>query len=329
VGSPENYTFPGNRVYRPKQKFSVYKPTKNYPISPTTIVANIAQCGTWNNKNFLGKVAGENSNKLWILVRTIDKLGSGKAYLDLKVCSKTLGCSYQQIKRYLESSLKLGFFRKVIKIRPGIVLVYYSSTIKVALNLGLKDLGAIAHVPIAALKNLRQYATKICLLANQHASEFRQKSRKLAGTILDPVDALRPCGIAARGILFRTSRYLIVQANIQLVGGSQKTAAKKLGRSTVTVNSHVANLSPVEKRQIAIADRDNWLEVGRNSLEHKPNLGLFKLDNFPVPLKSYCSIYSLPEIELIPQKYLRRKFKMALRQQTRESNAVLQKTTLS
>lgn len=206
--------------------------------------------------------------------------------------------------------------------------MYYSGAIAVAKKLGLTELGAIALAPLAALKELRQYATKITVLANQRASEFRQKSKKLPGTILDPADALRPFGIAARGILFRTSRYLIVRADCQLVGGSQKTAAKKLARSATTVNSHLANLSPVEKRQIAIADRFNWLEVSRNALEHKPNLGLFKLDDFPVPLKSYCSIYHLPEIELIPQKYLRRKLKIALGQVKHRTKRILQKTTL-
>lgn len=327
MGSPENFLFSGNRVYQQKQKFSVDKPTKNYPTSPITIVANIAQCGTWNSKNFLGKVAGENCNKLWILARTIDRQGSGKAYLNLKIISDFLQITIRQVKRYLKSGLDLGFFRSVSKVSPGLVLVYYSSTIKVAQSLGLESLGAIANVPIAALKNLRQYATKISILANQHASEFCQKSKKLVGTILDPVEALKPCGIAARGILFRTTRYLIVQANVQLVGGSQLTTAKKIGRSTVTVNRHLSNLSPWEKRQIAIADRFNWIEVGRNAIEHKPNLGLFKLQDFPVPLKSYCSIYSLPEIELIPQKYLRRKLKIALGQVKPNSRARTTKTT--
>lgn len=295
--------------------------------SPIKIVANIAQCGSWVGKNFLGKVAGENCNKIWILTRTIDREGSGKAYLNLNIAAETLGVSVQQIRRYLKDALRLGFFRSVSKIRPSVVLVYYSSTVRLAQKLGLESLGAIARVPIAALKELRQYATKITILANQHASQFSQKSKKLAGTILDPVEALKPCGIAARGILFRTTRYLIVQANVQLVGGSQKTAAKKLGRSEPTVNHHLASLSPSCKKQIAIADRFNWIEVGRNSLDHKPNLGLFKLDNFPVPLKSYCSIYSMPEIELIPQKYLRRKLKITLRQSESNSNARTTNTT--
>lgn len=291
------------------------------------IVSNLSQCGAWINKNFLGKVAGENCNKLWSLARAVDKQGSGKAYINLKIAADLLGITIRQVRRYLKSGLELGFFRSISKIRPGLVLVYYSSTIKLAQSLGLESLGAIAEVPIAALKDLRRYATKITVLANQNASEFRQKSKKLAGTILDPVEALKPCGIAARGILFRTTRYLIVQANVQLVGGSQATAAKKMGRSTVTVSHHLSDLSPWEKRQIAIADRFNWIEVGKNALEHKPNLGLFKLDNFPVPLKSYCSIYSLPEVELVPQKYLRRKLKIALRQTNLNSREHTTKTT--
>jgi hypothetical protein len=303
--------------------------TKDNSYCSIRILANLAQSGSWIGKNKVGKVCGENSSKLWYWVRAVDKAGSGKAYLSIAAAAKFFSLSSRQIKRYLDLGLKLGFFRSVTSVRPGVVLVYYAGTIAIAKKLGLTELGAIAAVPIAALKDLRQYATKITVLANQRASEFRQKSKKLPGTILDPVTALKPCGIAARGILFRTNRYLIVQADTQLVGGSQKTTAKKIGRSTVTVNSHLSNLSSVEKRQIAIADRFNWLEVGRNALEHKPNLGLFKLDNFPVPLKSYCNIYHLPEIELIPQKYLRRKLKLALGQVKNKISSILQKTTSS
>lgn len=293
------------------------------------IVANIAQCGSWLAANFLGKVAGENANKLWLLARATDTQGSGKAYLNLKIVADLLGITIRQVRRYLEDGLKLEFFRSFYKIRPGVVLVYYSSTIKVAQSLGLDDLGAIADIPIAGLKDLRRYASKITVLANQRASEFRQKSKKLPGTILDPEKALKSCGIAARGILWRTPRYLIVRADTQLVGGSQLTAAKKLGRSVVTVNSHLKGLTWLQKKQIAIADRANWLEVGRNALEHKPNLGLFKLEDFPVPLKSYCCIYSMPEIELVPQKYLRQKLKIALRQAKDKAQTILQGVTTS
>lgn len=210
---------------------------QNSPPCPVRIVSNIAQCGTWVNKNFLGKVGGENSNKLWTIARAIDRSGSGKAYLNLEIVANLLQITIRQVRRYLKGGLDLGFFRSVTKIRPGIVLVYYASTIKVAQALGLESLGAIASVPIAAIKNLRQYATKITVLANQSASEFCQKSKKLPGKILDIEQALRPCGIASRGILFATRRYLIVRADTQLVGGSQATAAKKLGRATKTVNS--------------------------------------------------------------------------------------------
>lgn len=300
---------------------------KDSPYYSVAILANLSQCGTWKGKNFLGKVAGENAVKLWYWLRAIDKQGSGKAYLSIETACKFFEVSKRQIKRYLADGVRLGFFRGVYTTDSGSKLIYYSSSINVAVSLGLESLGAIAQVPIKEIKNLRQTATKITVLANQRASEFRQKSKKLAGTIIDPADALKPSGIASGGILFRTRRYLIVKANTQLVGGSQKTAAKKLGRSTVTVNSHLANLTPTEKRQIAIADRFNWLEVGKNALEHKPNLGLFKLEDFPVPLKSYCSIYHLPEIELIPQKYLRRKLKIALGQMKHRLKRILQKTT--
>lgn len=278
-----------------------------------TIVSNISQCGSWQGKNFLGKVVGENAVKLWYWLRAIDKQGSGKAYLSIEAACKFFEVSKRQIKRYLADGVRLGFFRGVYTTASNIVLVYYSSSINVALALGLETLGAIASVPIKEIKNLRRVATKIAVLANQRASEFRQKSKKLAGTIIDPADALKPSGIASGGILFRTKRYLIVKASAQLVGGSQSTAAKKLGRSETTVCSHLSNLGSLNKLQIAVADRWNWMDWSRNALDNKPQLGLFKLEDFPFPLKAYTSIYRFPEIELCPQKFLRRKLTLALR----------------
>ena len=286
---------------------------KDSPYYSVRILANLAQCGAWEGKNFLGKVAGENAAKLWYWLRAIDKQGSGKAYLSIDAASRFFKLSKRQIKRYLTDGVKLGFFRGVYTTASNIVLVYYSSSINAALALGLESLGAIASVPVEEIKNLRRTATKIAVLANQRASEFRQKSKKLAGTILDPADALKPSGIASGGILFRTRRYLIVKANCQVVGGSQKTAAQKLGRSETTVCSHLANLSPLNKLQIAIADKWNWFDWNRNVLDNKPQLGLFRLDDFPFPLKAHTSVYRFPEIELRPQKYLRRKLTLALR----------------
>ncbi len=273
-----------------------------------TIVSNISQSGQWKNTNSLGKFPGENAVKLWYWLRAIDIQGSGKAYLSIEAACKFFNRSKRQIKRYLTDGVRLGFFRTTYTIRADVVLVYYSGTVKTALTLGLKTLGAIAQVPIKEIKNLKRVSTKIAVLANQRSSEFCQKSKKLAGTILDPADALRPSGIASGAILFRTSRYLIVKALTQLVGGSQKTAGRKLGRSQTTVCSHLSDLNSLEKLQIAVADRANWMDWNRNLIDNKPQLGLFKLEDFPFPLKVHTSIYRFPDIELVPQKYLRAKF---------------------
>lgn len=317
----------GDQIIKPNPTSSVT--SEDSPPYSVRILANLAQSGSWSGKNFTGKVSGENCNKLWHYIRALDRQGSGKVYLSIDIAAKFFEVTTKQIKRYLRSGLELKFFRSVVPIRTGVVLIYYSSAIVLAQKLGLESLGAIALAPINALKDLRRTATKITVLANQRASKFRQESKKLPGTILNPANALKPCGIASRGILFATRRYFIVRADTQLVGGSQKTAAKKLGRSTVTVNRHLINLNPTEKRQIAIADRWNYLEAGKNALEHKPNLGLFQLEYFRPFLKSYCSIYDLPEFELIPQKYLRRKLNIALKQCRIESERILQKNTSS
>lgn len=191
-------------------------------------------------------------------------------------------------------------------------MVYYTSTLNVAKTLGVDGLGAIAQIPLEGLKDLRRYTTKINALAQQRATEYRQYAKKVSGYRLNIAEALNPCGLAARAILFRTKRYLVCDPRTQLIGGSQKSTAAKMGRTEITIQRHLSNCTIFEKRQLATASREHWIEVAKNRLEHKPNLRIFKLDDWATPIKAFCSIYHFPEIEPRPQKYLRRKLKRIL-----------------
>lgn len=287
----------------------------------------MAQSGNWQQTNSQGKVAGENSIKLWYYARFFDADGSGKCYIRIPEVSAFFERSPKQIKRWLNDGIKLGFFRNCKKILPGSYVVAYTSTLKVAQKLGLKKLGAIAQIPLEGLKDLRRYASKITALAIQRASEYRQQSKKACGIKLKIGDALQPSGIAAGGILFRTPRFLICRSDIQLVGGSQRGIAQSLNRAEITVQRHLSICLPIEKRQLAVASRDNWIEVTKNKLQHKQNLRLFKLEGLSVPCKAYTCVYHFPEIEPRPQKYLRLKLKRVLKKSqlitlTNQSTAV-------
>lgn len=287
----------------------------------TTIVSNIANSGNWQQKNCQGKVAGENAATLWHYLRYLDKNGSGKAYISIPEVSEFFDKSSKQVKRWLEDGIKLGFFRDYKRLYLNCYVIGYTSTLKVARTLGIQELGAIAQIPVEGLRNLREYATKISALAQQRATEYRQYSKKVSGYKLNIAESLQPCGIASRGILFRTKRYLVCHPRTQLVGGAQKSIAVKMGRSEITVQRHLSKCTAFEKRQLATASNEHWIEISRNKLEHKQNLRIFKLEDWETPIKAYCCIYHFPEVEPRPQKYLRQKLKRILRNASTISSA--------
>ena len=242
-----------------------------------TIVSNIASSGNWQSKNHQGKVAGENASVLWHYLRYLDATGSGRAYIRLSEVCAFFERLPRQVKRWLNDGLKLGFFRAFYKLPLGSYVVYYTSTLNVAKALGVNGLGAIAQIPLEGLKDLRRYVTKINALAQQRATEYRQYKKKVSGYKLNIAEALNPCGLAARAILFRTKRYLVCHPHTQLIGGSQKSIATKMGRAEITIQRHLSDCTTFEKRQLATASKEHWIEVGKNRLEHKPNLRIFKL----------------------------------------------------
>lgn len=278
-----------------------------------TIVSNLASSGNWKAKNFQGKVAGENASILWHYLRYLDPDGSGKAYITISEIYKFFERSPKQIKRWLADGLKLGFFRNYKKLALGKYVIAYTSALKVAQKLGIDSLGAIAQIPLEGLKDLRRYSTKISALAQQRATEYRQYAKKVSGYKLNIAEALQPSGIASGGILFRTKRYLVCKPSTQLIGGSQQGIARKMGRSEATIQRHLATCKPTERRQLATASREHWIEVMQNQLKHRQNLRIFKLEDFSLPIKAYTNIYLFQEVEPRPQKYLRLKLKRILR----------------
>lgn len=278
-------------------------------LESITIIQNLIDSGNWSNTDSQGRVEGENAVKLWLWAKSRDFDGSGKAEINLKEILKFFEISPRTYRRWLIAGVRLGFLREFTKVGKGLVRVYYSSPVKLATLLGVGSLGAIANVPLESIKNLRQTCTKIAALANQVASEYRQRSKKDCRPLLNPYEALNPSDTGTGVRMFATRRYLVVSHNVQLVGGSQKTAAAKRGRAEITVNRHLADLPGSQKKQIAVADPFNAILMTANKLQHKDQLGLFYLDGFKHPLKAHCCIYSFPDIELISKKNLRHKFK--------------------
>lgn len=277
------------------------------------IVSSIADNGQWEICNSFGKVAGSNASKIWHLLRSLDSKGSGQAVIEINDCVKFFEVQPRTIYRWLKSGLKLGFFRSYKYIGSGQVQVYYSSLIKLACKLGIHNIGAIAEAPISALKNLKQASAIATALDLQRRSAYRAKRKKGLGERLDLSKAFgRTCGHGSR-VLARTPRYIYLSDKINAYGGSQKRAAWEQRRHVSTNQRRLSNLSPLNKRQLAQASRENLKEYFYK-LHCDLAVGkLFRHPDYPnLVFKAGVCVYHFPDWTLIRCKYLRAKVKRAL-----------------
>lgn len=243
----------------------------------------------------------------------MDTDGSGKANLNISDCIKIFERHCKSICRWLKAGQKLGFFRAVIWKSTNIVQVYYTGTVKLAVKLGVTDLGAIATAPITALKDLKRSSTEIQALEVQRRSHYNQYRKKRSGKDLDLSKVLRRSSVYGSGVIHRTPRYVYVTEDVQLVGGSQKRIAWEQGRSTSTVQRRLCLLSPLHKRQLAQTTRQHLKDYFYKLHCNLPLNGYFRIPDFPqLIFKAACCVYDLPQYELSKQKRLRKKVKKAL-----------------
>ena len=278
-----------------------------------TIISSLTDCGQWQLCNSSGKVAGSDAPKLWTLARALDTDGSGKAEINLKDCANLFGRTSRTINRWLKAGKKLGFFRAVKHLSSDLVQIYYTSTVKLAVKLGVTDLGAIATAPVKVLRNLKRVSTEIQALETQRRSQYQQYRKKRSGKDLDLSAVLRRPSAYGSGVLCRTARYLYLEEDVQLIGGSQKRIAYEQSRSTSTVQRRLSLLSPLNKRQLAQATFQHRFDYLRKLNYNLPLDRYFRIPDYPqLVFRAGCCIYDLPEYELCKQKRLRKKVKEAL-----------------
>ncbi len=223
------------------------------------------------------------------------------------------GRTPRTIKRWLKAGWKLGFFRAVRYLGSDLVQVYYTSTVKLAVKLGVTDLGAIATAPVKVLRNLKRASTEIQALETQRRSQHQQYRKKRSGKDLDISAALRRPSAYGSGVIHRTKRYIYLEEDVQLVGGSQKRIAWKQSRSTSTVQRRLNLLSPLQKRQLAQTTRQHLKDYFYKLHCNLPLNRYFRIPDCPQSVfKAGCCVYDLPDYELCKQKRLRNKVKKAL-----------------
>jgi len=278
-----------------------------------TILSSLTDCGQWQSCNSFGKVAGSDAAKVWTLARAIDTDGSGKADINIKELTNLFGRTSRTINRWLKAGRKLGFFRTVRHITGDLVQVYYTSTVKLAVKLGVTDLGAIATAPVKVLRNLKRTSTEIQALETQRRSQYQQYRKKRSGKDLDVSKAIRRSSDYGTGVIHRTARYIYLAEDVQLIGGSQKRIAYEQSRSTSTVQRRLRLLSPLHKRQLAQTTRQHLKDYFYKSHCNQPLDRYFRIPDYPqLVFKAACCVYDLPEYELLKQKRLRKKVKKAL-----------------
>lgn len=203
--------------------------------------------------------------KLWYACRAIDQSGSGRVQVAIADLVDAIGVSIATIRRYLQDGKRLKFFRHA-RTAQGIVTLFYASTVQVCAANGLESLGAVTEVAIGELKNLKAIATQAEAQKLQQASFH--KARKGQKRPLPTADELIPSSAkshprkrsGASGRVVQTSkRFLFVNEDFVLFGGSQGTTAKNLGRSPRTIARRLSNrdrtdkgLPILERRQLAI-----------------------------------------------------------------------------
>lgn len=176
--------------------------------------------------------------------------------------------SIPTLRRHLRQAQQRGFLRSVT-VRDGMVTVYYSSTAVVARLVGLRDLGAIAHVPLEKINALRYTSTEV--IAQHLQSQSRHAARhalKQSGVkrpqLPKPEEIITACENLAREKGVGFARYAFVDEEFTSFGASQEGIARRSGCTIRTAQRHLSNshrarvnakgkteLSAIAKRQLA------------------------------------------------------------------------------
>ncbi|MDZ7970496.1 MAG: hypothetical protein RM368_37160, partial [Nostoc sp. DedSLP03] len=226
--------------------------------------STIADCGNWPSKNHKGQVAKSESIRLWYYLKAWDQNGSGWGEFSLDELTAFFDRSVYTIRRWLKWGRQLKFFRAIAKLGNK-YRVYYSSVTRVAIAVGITDLGAISQEDIQRLKDLKFAATEATALRLQNQSRYKELSNhnheSVKAKVIDPEQVLSSeLGMGA--ILTRKGRFTFVKYNTFAVGATQQRIAKTLGRHPSTVQRRLGNsyrqkrsLDPVVKTQLVAPPR--------------------------------------------------------------------------
>ncbi|MEB3214443.1 MAG: hypothetical protein VKL39_24055, partial [Leptolyngbyaceae bacterium] len=190
------------------------------------------------------------------------KAGSGKSEFTIDIAAAILGRSPGTVRKNLYAAHRLGYFHSII-ISRGHVVIYYASEARIGGRMLLSELGAIARIDLAKLKDLKIVATEAHAEALQKSSEHKakkackQQDGGLPRKFVDKETLLGPVGKTGyknwRGrtnVIWRGNRFTFVNEQFALYGASQDSIGRSLGRSSRTIQRRLKDTQKTQLCQI-------------------------------------------------------------------------------
>lgn len=263
------------------------------------------------------QLEGHSAIKLFYYLKSLDDDGSGFGDLNICKAAQIFDRSCSNIRRWMRFGVKLGLFRRIVKIKKGLYRIYYTSVIKVCLKSGIKHLGEITELTVDELKNIKFHATEANAIGSQNKSLYAATKGKKK-LIKKTLSAKNLCCKSKR-ILFLSDRFVYVNPRYLMYGASQEYIAKQSGYHKSTIQRRLSDgyrkahgLKPVTKKQqcIRIDKKYAELEFQESSFlssEGESNEFIFHNNKFKdLAFKPYTNIYHI-DVELRKQRYLRAK----------------------
>lgn len=197
---------------------------------------------------------------IWLLARALDDArdagfdGCGQATFRLEDAAATLNRSVSTVRRLLGGARAKGLLRH-FETHKNVCTVYYSSLARIAVAVGLQELGGIGEIEAGEIQNLTVRATEIEAQSLQresiHAAVEAEKERlKKAGRsksackqtrLIGPATLFCPPSVHLAGVLGRKNRWIYVTERFVPYGAHQESVARARGVSSRTVQRHLSN----------------------------------------------------------------------------------------
>lgn len=284
-------------------------------MSEVTVHSKIVGLGAWRS------LKSHDSVLLWYFARGRDSNSCGKNNFSLDEAASILKKSPNTIRKYLVNGKRIGIFRHY-SIRGNLCSVYYTSVNKVASVLNLDSWGVSVKIQLEQLCNLRFHILEGIVKAASQWGLHAASTMSTQGNIQKTVRAVHT-SLGRLGVLGQRE-FVFLNSTHQSYGSSQAKFKEVLGVSIRTINRNLSALTrlakqllPIPRVQICIHDPIyDCVFLGRDT-ESMSALKLIHPPGSTRTYRLYPCIYQTSDIELVNQRWARRKYKQYLSNERR------------